>query len=165
MNKVFLRGFGLAIVMTAALMTTSCNAPPPAPETQASDTLGVLTRQRIADLKAVNALLEAYHTAHGAYPVATGAQGYASAWGPSLGANWIPELQASLPRDPAMSEAGNEPQYLYLSNGVDYKLIAHAVDDCSSAVEIDGVRVDPNRISATGSCWAYGFWSAGGAGM
>ncbi len=172
MNKFLLRGAGLVIMLTVASMATSCNAPapaPPAPDTrterEASHTLGAVTTQRIADLKSVNALLEAYHAAHGAYPVATGAQGYASAWGASLGANWIPELQAALPRDPALSEAGNEPQYLYISNGVDYKLIAHAVDDCSPEVEIDGVRIDPNRTGAEGSCWAYGFWSAGGAGM
>jgi hypothetical protein len=109
--------------------------------------------------------LQAYHAEHGRYPVSQGMQGYASAWGASLGAHWIPELTLEpFPRDPAVSETGNEAQYLYSSDGADYKVIAHATGDCGPHVERDGVRIDPRRLSET-SCWGYGFWSEGGEGL
>jgi hypothetical protein len=133
------------------------NAPPIA----SAVTVDSQTSQRIADLVIVNGALQQYHAAHGSYPVSDNAQGYASSWGASLGSNWIPELGITLPRDPGMSEAGNEAQYLYISDGSNYKLIAHATGDCSSAVETSGIRIDPIRTGAT-ECWGYGFWSAGG---
>lgn len=119
------------------------------------------TEQRIADLTEVNALLERYYVANGSYPKSDNAQGYASAWGASLGADWIPELATALPRDPSLSEAGDGAQYLYISNGADYKLIAHATSDCSPNIETGGVRIDPRRTDGS-TCWAYGFWTAGG---
>jgi len=129
--------------------------------TESAGNLDAQTQQRIDDLTAVNAALQQYHTLNNAYPVSNQIQGYASAYGASLGADWIPELSQALPRDPAGSEAGNEAQYLYVSDGTNYKLIAHATGDCSPAVASNGVQIDPRRNDGT-SCWAYGFWSAGG---
>lgn len=152
------RKFAAALVIVASL--AACGAPqePAAPAASGISA----TEQRIQDLAAIEAALTAYHDANGVYPGSTGFQGYASNWGASLGADWIPGLQATpLPRDPSMSE---EPpsQYLYFSNGTDYKLIAHLTDDCGPAVEAQGVRIDPARKDAT-HCWAYGFWTEGGA--
>lgn len=155
----------LLITTLAALQLSACGQQPQetAPPAASSE-LGPQTQQRINDLVTVNAALEQYHATHNGYPVSNQMQGYASQYGGSLGANWIPELGQALPRDPAGSEAGNESQYLYVSDGVDYKLIAHVPGDCSSAVETNGVRIDPRRSDAQ-SCWAYGFWSANGEGF
>lgn len=154
------RKFAAALILIATL--AACGAPqepaaPPPPEISA-------TEQRIQDLTAINAALGAYHQANGVYPSSSGFQGYASNWGASMGADWIPGLQATpLPRDPAMSETAVS-QYLYFSNRTDYKLIAHLTEDCGPAVETQGVRIDPARTDAT-HCWAYGFWTEGGAAL
>ncbi len=152
----------LVLATLAAVALVACNqqsAEEAAPA--AAPSISETTQQRVADLVSINTALQQYHTTNGAYPVSNGAQGYVSAFGGSLGANWIPELGVALPRDPSGSEAGNEAQYLYISNGADYKLIAHATDDCSSAVETSGVRVDARRAEGD-VCWGYGFWSPGG---
>src|SRR5262249_44470133 len=102
----------------------------------------------------------------GAYPVSKDWQGYASNWGASLGENWLPELVGKYltknPCEPTHSDDSKGPQYLYRSDGKDYKLIAHVTGDCSPAIEQDGaaygVRIDPARIGPT-SCWAYGYWT------
>ncbi|MBL8548144.1 MAG: hypothetical protein JNL81_16910 [Hyphomonadaceae bacterium] len=152
------RKFTAALIMVASL--AACGAPeepaaPAAPEISA-------TEQRIQDLAAINAALTTYHQANGVYPGSSGFQGYASNWGASMGADWIPGLQATpLPRDPSLSETPVS-QYLYFSNGTDYKLIAHLTEDCGPAVETNGVRIDPARADAA-NCWAYGFWTEGGA--
>lgn len=118
----------------------------------------------MADLIQINEALQQYRATNGSFPVSDGFQGYASNWGATLGERWIPELAdvAGLPRDPAQGEAGGEPQYLYFSDGTDYKLIAHATADCGPDVETQGILIDPVRRTET-ECWAYGFWSPGGA--
>jgi hypothetical protein len=120
--------------------------------------------KRIDDLVAVKAALDAYAAANaGAYPKTEGWNGFNSAWGASLGADWIPGLVpthiAALPRDPALSDRGDGPQYIYFSDGKDYKLLAHYTNDCGPEVETRGVRIDVVR-----GCNAYGFWTEGGAG-
>jgi hypothetical protein len=127
-----------------------------------------ITQQRINDLKSVREALAAYATAHsGEYPKADEWNGFKSFWGESLGAAWIPELVpdyiASLPRDPAISEVPDHAQYLYKSNGKDYKLIAMYSGDCGPGVERDGIRIDPQRNKPTeNNCWAYGYWTKDG---
>ncbi|MGD9980983.1 MAG: hypothetical protein AB7H66_01110 [Hyphomonadaceae bacterium] len=119
------------------------------------------TRQRILDLVAINESIQRYHAEHGVYPPSVNWQGYASFNGASLGANWIPELDLQpLPRDPAMSEDPHGPQYLYISNNNDYKLIAYLTGDCGPQVEVRGVRIDPARRGYENvPCSSYGFWS------
>jgi len=153
------RKLGLALAAIATLALAACGAP----EQEQTEVPATVTpaAQRIQDLTTINASLETYRAANGAYPVSSGFQGYASNWGAGLGADWIPGLQTTpLPRDPSMSETG-ESQYLYFSDGADYKLIAHLTGDCGPEVEQSGVRIDPNRRDTT-QCWAYGFWSTGG---
>lgn len=135
--------------------------PPPALPALTGDTL-----QRHNDLLKVQAALEKYAAAHsGAYPVSKDFQGFISAWGPSLGANWIPELLPdyidALPRDPANATTTEGSIYIYKSDGKDYKLLVHGYGDCSPAVEQDGIKIDPGRTK-DGACWAYGIWSANG---
>jgi peptidoglycan/LPS O-acetylase OafA/YrhL len=117
--------------------------------------------QRIADLVAIRKALDAYHADHGTYPEGKGLRSIVE-----RGPDWIPGLApkyiAELPRDPTRSDSSEAPQYMYRSDTKGYKLIAHSVgDDCGSAIERDGIRTDPRRTREDGTCWAFGFWTAG----
>jgi hypothetical protein len=159
-SHMSVRRFCLALTAITSLALAACGAPQQQAAENQAETVSP-TQQRIQDLTAINASLAAYHQANGAYPVSSGFQGYASNWGAGLGADWIPGLQTTaLPRDPSMSDTP-ESQYLYFSDGVDYKLIAHLTGDCSAEIETNGVRIDPARRDAT-QCWAYGYWTPGG---
>jgi hypothetical protein len=114
-------------------------------------------KQRKSDLDKIRATLEIYHEANGAYPQSSGFDGIYSDWG-SSSENWIsglvPKYIDALPRDPELS-ATALPQYLYWSNGTDYKLIAHGVpQSCSFASMLNPEMVDPVR-----QCYAFGYWS------
>ncbi len=115
--------------------------------------------QRKRDLAQVNAALQAYHQRYGSYPVSEGLDGINSAWGKNSDV-WIsglvPDFIPELPRDPAQSP-DNIPQYLYQSDGKDYKLIAHGtLPSCTYAARTNPELVDPRR-----NCWAFGYWSDG----
>jgi hypothetical protein len=148
----------------AVMAVVACGRPetkvPEAPDPNAG--LPEITRQRVNDLVAINAAIQRYHDEHGEYPPSQNWQGYASPSGASLHASWIAGLDISpLPRDPANSDDPNGPQYLYVSSRSDYKLIAHNTGDCSAAVQVQGIQIDPARQPSADSCSAYGFWSEG----
>jgi hypothetical protein len=164
----FAGSMGLAFVL-AGCGAPKTEAAKPEPEKLVAAAPALTpTQQRVADLRSVNDALEAYARDHGGkYPVSNGWQGFLSSAGASLGAAWIPELVpqylAALPRDPAKSDKTDGPQYIYYSDGSDYKLIAFKIDDCGIAVETNGVRIDPNRLNADATCYAYGFWTTAAA--
>lgn len=112
---------------------------------------------RVAALMAMRDALKAYHAAYGRYPVSEGWDGFRSRFGKSSEA-WIaglaPQFLPDLPRDPARSE-DPDLQYLYRSDGQDYKLIAHDRGECLIAVTAYPDLTDPVR-----NCWAYGVWSS-----
>lgn len=116
------------------------------------------TQQRLQDLDNVKAALEKYHEKEGAYPVSKGFDGFPSEWGNST-RNWIaglsPTYISELPLDPD-HEAPTPGQYLYSSNGTDYKLIAHRTSDCEA---VKAVR--PELMDLQRQCYAYGYWTAG----
>lgn len=119
-----------------------------------------LYAQRIADLNDIKVALEKYHQANGSYPISQGLDGFRSDWGRSA-QDWIPGLApafiASLPRDPALSEQ-SVPQYLYQSNGVDFKLILHGDTVAASIAQIrNRYMLDPLRSS-----YSFGYWTTGG---
>lgn len=115
-------------------------------------------RKRVSDLVSINDALKAYHAKHGKYPKADGLKGF-----PDRGKAWIPGLSpefiADLPRDPALSSDRNGPQYVYTSNGSDYKLLALGVSLVGGTnVEVLGVRIDPSKQNtAENAC--FGFWT------
>ncbi|MEI9966903.1 MAG: type II secretion system protein [Candidatus Moraniibacteriota bacterium] len=122
------------------------------------------TAKSLTSLEQIRTSLEAYYIFSGSYPVSNSWQGYCSAWGGSLGANWIPELQTyfpnGLPTDPRQLPNApcfnNQTQFIYASNGADYKLISQ------NAESIVGVRqnlIDPMRPSVS-----FGYWSPGALG-
>lgn len=115
-----------------------------------------LYQQRQNDLEAMRQALAAYHATFGRYPATPGFAGAVDAAGAPV-PDWLPGLAgtfvAELPRDPARSHDPNK-QYLYHSDGTDYKLIAHGSGDCAMARKAHPEMVDPAR-----NCWAYGYWT------
>lgn len=115
--------------------------------------------QRKQDLENLKAALEKYHNDKGSYPLSQGFNGLYSIWG-SSDKNWIPGLTPkflkTLPRDPSLSEE-KTPQYIYYSNGTDYKLLSHGAGASTSiAQRLEAQLVDPTRKT-----YAFGFWTPG----
>lgn len=120
----------------------------------------MMNRTRVKDLVTINDALKAYHARHGAYPKAASLGSFVD-----RGAAWIPGLSpdflAELPRDPALSIERNGPQYTYVSNGTDYKLLATGVSLVGGHnVEVLGVRIDASK-QPTAENASFGFWTAG----
>jgi len=137
--------------------------PPVAPEPIAAATSPVsrsATAQRVFDLTEIRSALEVYRSANGAYPKSNGWQGYGSAYCATLGDKWIrglvPDFIAALPRDPSRSEHGDKSQYLYFSDGANFKLLAHETDDYDPAGAVSDVEPDPLRPND------FGYWTEGG---
>jgi hypothetical protein len=118
-------------------------------------------QQRVADLETIRAALEAYHADTGGYPNTNGKWNSVSHQN-SL--NWLPELVPnylnSVPTDPFGSWKFENPQYMYTSDGIDYKLIAHRSGDCDQLTNDLSPSRDPVRATAE-ACWGFGFWTAG----
>lgn len=115
----------------------------------------LLNRKRVQDLVTINDALRNYYAKNGAYPKAEGLAGAnerGAAWIPGLS----PEFLASLPRDPQHNGA---TQYVYASDGANYKLIAQGASLVGSGnVEVLGIKIDPTR-NPTPQNAAFGFWT------
>jgi len=109
--------------------------------------------------------LERYRVEHGSYPVSAidGSEWNGIGWKGDP-QNWIPGLVpgylARLPRDPRNTTIPHA-QYIYRSDGKDYKLIAMQPEDCEAVIAHRQQYSDPARNSA-GRCLAYGMWTKGG---
>jgi len=115
----------------------------------------LLNRKRVQDLVTINDALRNYYAKNGAYPKAEGLAGAnerGAAWIPGLS----PEFLASLPRDP---QHNGVTQYVYASDGANYKLIAQGASLVGSGnVEVLGIKIDPTR-NPTAQNAAFGFWT------
>lgn len=113
-------------------------------------------KKRFVDLTMIKKALERYYQNNQKYPISSGYDGLYTKWGKE-GKNWIkglsPKYIKSLPRDPRNINDGGK-QYLYKSNGKDYKLIVHSPEDCKTVKAIHPKLIDPKR-----DCYAYGFWT------
>ncbi|RYZ14853.1 MAG: hypothetical protein EON61_02030 [Alphaproteobacteria bacterium] len=118
----------------------------------------LLNRKRVTDLVSVNDALKAYHAKHGAYPKAEGLLGAVErgdAWIPGLAPEFIPQL----PQDPSGMSGQSGAQYVYASDGRNYKLLAQGVSLIGGTnVEVLGVRIDPTR-RPTAENASFGFWT------
>jgi len=127
-------------------------APPPDPR--------MVNRKRVQDLVTINDALKAYHAKNGGYPKADGLAGAnerGAAWIPGLS----PEFLAAIPRDP-VHDAGT--QYVYVSDGANYKLLAQGASLVGSGnVEVLGVKIDQTRNPTLQNA-AFGFWTTPFAG-
>jgi len=118
----------------------------------------LLTDIRLDDLAKLDQALHCYHAAHGGYPANTDFEGRVRQGG-QVQEIWIagltPECLDVLPLDPRLD---NDPahQYLYRSDGRDYKIIAHHPDDGQEVAASHPELIDPVRGPL-----AYGYWSPG----
>ena len=114
---------------------------------------------RFNDLNKLKSALEDYLKKNAAYPVSEGFDGLYTKWGESS-EEWIkglaPKYIDKLPRDPRKSNNPSQ-QYLYKSDGKNYKLIANNPPDCERIKNEFPDSIDPQR-----DCWAYGYWSKKG---
>jgi len=113
-------------------------------------------KHSVNDLLKIKSALELYYSKYGSYPVSIGTSGILSCWGESS-VDWIkglsPEFIDHLPNNLANSKSCAE-QYLYKSDGKDYKLIHHNPKDCFEMKMNFPFFIDPER-----DCWAYGIWT------
>lgn len=108
--------------------------------------------RRFADFSILADALESYRKDHGVFPVSNGSSSQKSNWIPEL----VPKYLTSVPRDPRNLSSVQNKQYLYISNGRDYKLVAHAPEDFGFVSKAFPDRVDPRRMG-----YAYGVWTQG----
>ena len=113
----------------------------------------------VHNLYLIKKALEAYYQVNNAYPVSQGWDGLYSNWGYS-GVDWItglvPEFLPYLPRERRNLDNDGSRQYLYWSDGRDFKLISNG----ASELDMSYVRrffpelIDPRRPNS-----AFGFWT------
>ncbi|MBF0482195.1 MAG: hypothetical protein HQK82_11065 [Desulfovibrionaceae bacterium] len=115
---------------------------------------------RRQSLWAINQALEKYFSEKGFYPPGIGPEGNFSRDG-QFKEDWItglaPEYIDKLPRDPRNRKSMND-QYVYWSDGKDYKLISNGAEDCEFVKKINPQIIDPVR-----DCFAYGYWTPNAA--
>ena len=112
----------------------------------------------LSDLLLIKHALEQYYNDYKHYPVSKGFDGLYSIWG-CPDREWIkglaPKYIKKLPIDSRFTkEPGN--QYLYRSDGQDYKLISHNPMDFMYVIKQKPSLIDPARTNR-----AYGFWTNG----
>lgn len=153
------RGFTLMEVLIVAAIMSLILGAVMASLSQAR--LRARSAQSVSDIKSLQLALQLYHDYYGQYPTSGGNwDGLYTCWG-DASADWIPGITPdfirTLPRSPNNSTAcdGN---YIYNSNGTDYKLIWHLPLDCVRVVAKNPDFQDPARI-----CWAYGVHTPGAA--
>lgn len=113
----------------------------------------------IADLRQISNALEYYYQDNNSYPNSGGNwDGLYSCWGDSM-TDWIPALTPNyipeLPHAPDNS-MNCDKQYIYFSDGKEYKLIWHNADNADKVVAAYPLLADPQRP------YAFGFYSSGG---
>ncbi len=109
-----------------------------------------------------------YFSENGSYPdTANGWRGYVG-YG-AHGQNFVPGIAPQyVSKVPGPSVLSANSDYLYRSNGSDYKLIAHDSNTGSGgfyALCPLAVQMNPQMADSSRNCWAWGYWSTGGAGF
>jgi prepilin-type N-terminal cleavage/methylation domain-containing protein len=104
---------------------------------------------RLADLTQISKALELYYADNGSYP-SGGWYSQCAAWGGLASSQVVPGLVpsylAAIPSDPAMNASANQNCLLYLSNGVDYKVMVYGLTDMTPAqIAQYPTFVDPDR--------------------
>jgi prepilin-type N-terminal cleavage/methylation domain-containing protein len=130
--------------------------------------------KRIQDLKAIQTALEMYYSDNNGYPnPGWGWRSECPAWG-GLSANnvipgLVPNYLAKMPSAPMMDKNANTDCYLYLSDGVNYKILGHNSPDINYLSQPS--LVDPARDSGPNGCaidgtgvWSWAISSQSGTG-
>ncbi|MEQ8351840.1 MAG: hypothetical protein RH862_10170 [Leptospiraceae bacterium] len=111
---------------------------------------------RVEDLIKIRIGLETFQQARGRFP---GSEGELFNSDGAAGTDWIPEIRTVVPATlPVDRRSGEDPreQYLYISNGQQYKVLAQTPENCPSIKEWMPELLDPVR-----GCGAIGFWTDG----
>ena len=125
----------------------------------------------MSDLTYIRDVLDVYYHLKGAYPKAQYPEWSGLYRAPAPNGDWIgglvPDYTRELPRDPRYSDNPSE-QYIYRSDGKDYKLISYDPEDIDVVRQRNPQMLDPLRTgdpSKTGgeASWAFGFWTKGAA--
>jgi len=118
------------------------------------------SNRRFEDFLVISNALEKYKKDNNSYPKVDYPVSYPGGMPTDKSINWLPGLHpkylSTLPIDPYRSKLSNH-QYLYFSNGKDYKLIAHGAEDAKSVI-----KKYPNLMDPTRPTFAYGIWTEGG---
>jgi prepilin-type N-terminal cleavage/methylation domain-containing protein len=116
------------------------------------------------DIASLNKAILIYAASNGAYP-SNGASG--SCWtnqGTGTGdfiPGLVPAYLSQTPPTANWSSGANYYAYCWSTNGADYKIMRLVPSGSVPSNELDGsVAIDPNRGNR-----AWGYWSAGGAGL
>ena len=124
------------------------------PPNSPSKNVDELAHQQLEDLTAIKQALSSYYEKYGNYPKSQGWDGLYTHLG-QASETWIhgivPEFIDQLPRDPR-ENTSPYTQYLYKSNGSDYKLIS---ENGFLAGKVDKRFVDPQRMAH-----AFGYWTS-----
>jgi hypothetical protein len=114
--------------------------------------------RRMRDMAALQGALASYQAKNGKYPLQN-AENLAIGVSDLAGASGIdalvPVYISAIPRDPQNLNQLNR-QYLYFSDGTDYKLVAHGTEDVGWVTKKRPELIDPVRPTV-----AYGIWTAG----
>lgn len=116
-------------------------------------------KKTLQDILVLKDALQRYYNDHHSYPKSSGGwDAVLALWGESR-KDWIPGLVPAylqeLPADPRKSKEPRR-QYMYKSDGVDYKLMAHQAIGMDSVIKLYPELVDPARPT-----WAFGAWTEG----
>ncbi|MBI41607.1 MAG: hypothetical protein CMF59_18600 [Leptospiraceae bacterium] len=111
---------------------------------------------RIEDLIKIRIGLETFQQSQGRFP---GSRGERFSSGGKSGTDWIPEIRSVVPATlPVDRRGGQDPkkQYLYITNGAEYKLLAQSPENCTAIQQWMPELLDPVR-----GCQGVGFWTEG----
>jgi type II secretion system protein G len=109
--------------------------------------------EAVTDIAAINKAILAYHAINGNYPNNN------MTWaGSDKAINFIPELVPEYIEKVPQSKMPPDGEYMYRSNGSEYKIFAHTDGLCTEVKKQRPELIDPSR-----DCWAYGYWSEGGS--
>lgn len=114
--------------------------------------------RRMRDLKVLSGALENYRARNGQYPpqgnehLEIGVSKLTGLTGIDV---LVPHYISAIPRDLQRLYELNR-QYLYFSDGKDYKLIAYGLEDVGWVIAKRPEHLDPRRPT-----YAYGIWTAG----
>lgn len=174
MRNILTGAARIALFLVLGLFVAACDNSTSKRDAKSTETVKSASIQQVTDLQEIQAALKKYHDAKGAYPVSSmngkGWDGYKTLWG-QASPEWIADLKpafmAALPHEPRDYADGNL-QYLYISDGKDYKLVYHNVALQHKMMDSDPVldavrKTRPELIDPVRPQIAFGFWSAGAA--
>ena len=133
--------------------------------------------QRVSNLTEIRTALEMYYHDYGSYPnsgAATWGRTECSLYSDPLPAKdvipgLVPAYISSFPSDPSMDKINNTSCYIYKSNGVDYILLDHNIQDSGFNYSSKPTFVDPTRDGGADVCvvdgtsiWSWKISSSGG---